>query len=178
MHEIGTVRISLIFRELQYYRDTVEESLCPVRPYWIFRRPSKIGCGPRCAVRGTAPCWRCPSYCCAPPGGRRPRSRRFCSARARASTASCTLTALSGLPSCSRRRPPRQRGCRPRCGAAWGGLAAEGPVSLRVVPHAVELGDPGRPTPAPTRGCGVGLDDAPLAARAGLGMEAGAVGGP
>src|SRR5439155_12877421 len=54
MHEIGTVTTSLVFRELQRHRDTVEASLCAVRPYWIFPRRSKNGwwssCGRPLAV--------------------------------------------------------------------------------------------------------------------------------
>src|SRR5437763_16265009 len=57
MHEIGTVTTSLVFRELQRHRDTVEASLCAVRPYWIFPRRSKNGCWPSCGRPATAPCW-------------------------------------------------------------------------------------------------------------------------
>jgi ketosteroid isomerase-like protein len=34
MHEIGTVRASLVLRELRHTRDTVEESLCPAEIPW------------------------------------------------------------------------------------------------------------------------------------------------
>src|SRR5205823_13689983 len=76
MHEIGTVRTSLVFRELQRHRDTVEGSLCAVRPYWISPCRSKNGCWPSCAMPATTACWLCMSCCCAPPGGRRPRLPR------------------------------------------------------------------------------------------------------
>src|SRR6266545_1549974 len=54
-----------------------------------------------------------------------------------------------------------------------GGLAQAGASGLRVVPHAVELCAAGRATPAPARDRRLGLDDAALATRGGLGVEAG-----
>src|SRR3989442_10014706 len=110
MHEIGTVRTSLVFRELRHHRDTVEESLCLVRPYWIFRSPSKTGCWPSYGVRGMATCWPCTSCCCVPPVEHRPKLPHFCSAPARACTALCTPTALSGSTPCATSRPPRRHG--------------------------------------------------------------------
>src|SRR5713226_6002909 len=175
MHEIGTVRTSLVFRELLHIRDIVEESLCPARPYWIFHRPSKNGCWPSYGVLGTATCSRCMSCCCAPPVGRRPGLR------------SPILLALECLPHCERlqrpracrpvRRPDRAGGqdvrAAPVAASQPGSITQEGAGDLRVVPHAVELRDAGGATHAPAGHRGLVLDHAALAARAGLGMEAG-----
>src|SRR5262249_50191930 len=57
------------------------------------------------------------------------------------------------------------------------GLAHEATRGLRLVPHPMELRHAGRATSAPARHRSLGCDDAPLAARAGLGVETGAVGG-
>src|SRR3989440_76510 len=57
MHEIGTVRASLVLRALQHNRDTVEVSLCMARPYAIFPCRSKNGCWLSCATPGAAACW-------------------------------------------------------------------------------------------------------------------------
>src|SRR4051794_27704973 len=69
MHEIGTVRASLICRELQDIRDILEGSLCPVRPHWRLPSPSKKGCWPSCVVPAMGTYLRSMSACCAAPGG-------------------------------------------------------------------------------------------------------------
>ena len=97
------------------------------------------------------------------------------------------LLALQRVPHCERlhgssaRHPGRPAA--PQGGVAVAvavpqphGLAEEGAVGLRVVPHAVELRDAGGATPAPAGPCRVGLDHAALAAPVGLGLEAGPVG--
>src|SRR2546422_680744 len=177
MHEIGTVRTSLVFRELRHIEIPWRNHCAwfDHTGYSAARARMDAGRVTACAVRLFA-CLACPAAV----------RRRSDADRGRHVS---VLLALERLPHCARlprpsaRRAVRQatrQGGRVVALAApqLGSLAEEGTFGLRVVPHAVELRDAGRPTHTPARHRGLGLDDAPLAACAGLGVEAGPVGRP
>src|SRR5712692_1266704 len=180
MHEIGTVRTSLVFREF-YTSEISWRNHCAQLDhtgYSAARARMAAGRGAARTVRLLA-------------GRARPAVVRR-RADADRDLRIPVLLALARLPYCeclhrpSARRPVRRSARRggpagvadPGAAPQPGGLADEGARGLRVVPHAVELRDAGGATPAPAWHRGLGLDHTALAARAGLGVEAGPVGRP
>src|SRR5213593_3315336 len=177
MHEIGTVRTSLVFRELRHIEIPWRThcAWCDHTGYSAARARMDAGRVTACAVWLRA-CLARPAAGC-----RRSNTDRNCLIS--------VLLALERVPHCARllrsaaRRPARRaarQGVMVDAVAAPqpAGRAPQGPVGLRVVPHAVELCDAGGATPAPARHRGLGLDAAAVGARAGLGVEARPTGRP
>src|SRR5712691_5224593 len=178
MHEIGTVKTSLIFRELRHTTEIPRRNhcaLCDHTGYSTARARMDVGRVAACTLQLLA------GFACLAIVRRRSDTDRDCHVS--------VLLALECVPHCERlsssfaRRPVRPFAPSGVVAVAVGapqpdGLAQESALGLRVVPHAVELCDAGRTTPAPAGYRSLVLDAAALAARGGLGVEAGPVGRP
>src|SRR5712692_3436134 len=176
MQEIGTVKTSLVFRELRHIRDTWRTPCAWCDHTGDSATRASLDAG-RVATRAV----RLPARA-ARPAVVRCRADAHRGRRVSVLLAFERIPHCAGVPQSSARRTVRraegQGGMAVAVAAPQpAGLVDEGALGLRGVPHAVELRDPGDTTHDSARYLGLVLDHTALAARAGLGMEARPVGG-